>query len=82
MLTDSIDLIRKVGTNYTQNVPRNSLRAIKTQYKVANIEGINFDIFQTDPTSGQFQFREEQDISEKSLPSLLDNDRIIPNKKN
>ena len=79
MLTDSNYLIRKVGPNYAQIVHRIRLRPIKLQYKVKDIDEINSDNFQTDPTLGHY--RGEQDFFDKGLPSLLDNDRIATEKE-
>ena len=74
VLTDSIYLIRKVGTNYTQIVHRIRLRPIKPQFQVKHIDEINSDNFQTDPTLGHY--RGEQDFFDNGLPSLLDNDIV------
>ena len=78
-MTDSNYLIRKVGTNYTQIVHRIRLRPIKLQYQVKDIDEINSDNFQTDPTLGHY--RGEQDLFDHGLPSLLDNDRIAAEKE-
>ena len=79
VLTDSNCFIRKVGTNYTQIVHRFRLRPIKPQYQVTDINDILYENFQTDPTLGYF--RGEQDFFDNGLPSLLESDPTVPDKK-
>ena len=70
ILTNSIYIIRKVGTNYTQCVHRFRLRPITPQSRVGDIPVITFENFQCDPSLGQF--RGEPDLFDESLPSLLE----------
>ena len=79
VLTAANYLIRKTGTNYTQIVHRIRLRPIKPQYQVTDIEDINPENFQTDPTLGCY--RGDQDFFDNGLPYLLDNDQGAPEKK-
>ena len=78
VLTDFNYLIRKIGTTYTQIVHRIRLRPIKPHYQLTDIEDINSDNFQTDPTLGCY--RGDQDFFDNGLPSLLDNDQVAPEK--
>ena len=66
VLTAANYLIRKTGTNYTQIVHRIRLRPIKPQYQVTDIEDINPENFQTDPTLGCY--RGDQDFFDNGLP--------------
>ena len=52
---------------------------INPQYQAADRKGINFDNFCTDPTLRHY--RRARDFFHKSLPSRLDKDRTLPNKK-
>ena len=79
VLTAANYLIRKTGTNCTQIVHRIRLRPIKPQCQVTDIEDINPENFQTDPTLGCY--RGDQDFFDNGLPYLLDNDQGAPEKK-
>ena len=70
LLTNSNYIIRKVGTNYTQCVHRNRLRAVTRKGRIDDLTIINFEIFQRDPSLGHY--RGEPTLFDESIPSLLE----------
>ena len=70
ILTNSIYIFRKVGTNFTQCVQRIRLRPVEPQGRVDDLRVIDFQNFQRDPSL--VQFGGEPYIFDESVPSLLD----------
>ena len=70
ILTNSIYIIRKVGTNYTQCVHRIRLTPVTPQGRIDDLTVINFENFQRDPSLGHY--RGEPTLFDESIPSLLE----------
>ena len=70
ILTNSIYIFRKVGTNYTQCVHRIRLRPVTPQGRIDDLTVINFENFQRDPSLGHY--RGEPTLFDESIPSLLE----------
>ena len=68
ILTNSIYLIRKVGTPYTQCVHRIRLRPITPNYQVEDIQ-LTMDDFRPDPSLGKY--RSEHEMFDDALEDLL-----------
>ena len=69
-MTNSIQIICKVGTNYTQCVHRIRVRPVTPQSRVEDLSVTAFEKFHRDLSLGQF--RDEPDLFDESLPSLLE----------
>ena len=64
------NIIRKVGTNYTQCVHRIRLRPVTPQGRIVDLTVINFENFQRDPSLGRYCGAPT--LFDESIPSLLE----------
>ena len=70
ILTNSIYIIRKVGTNYIQCVHQIRLRPVAPQGLIDDVTVSNFEIFQRDLSLGHY--RGEPTLFDESILSLLE----------
>ena len=69
-LTNSIILIRKVGTNFTQCVHRVRLRPVNPQSRVDDLTVFGFGNLQCNPSMGHF--RAEPTLFDEKILSLIE----------